>query len=175
MSEEIADLYKALDKAIGGFEARMSDASVKAIEREKLAVEAKMLDRATAFEVQLSTLTRQIEELRKAGQGTAPPRPNPPTTQRPTAPPPRPANPAFPPLPKPLTVGSLAGYVRNLGFEVGNHRPEGGLWVFHDEKTFGAVAKHIENAGVNCSYLANGRKRRAGPQYHLDPLKRLPL
>jgi hypothetical protein len=175
MSDEIADLYKALDKAIGGFETRMSDASVKAIERERAIVEAKMREQAGAFEAQLSALSRQIEALRKAGPGTAPPSPQPQPTQRPTAPQPRPAGTAFPPLPKPLTVGSLATYVRNLGFEVANHRPEGGLWVFQDEKTFGAVAKHIENGGVNCSYLPNGRKRRAGPQYHLDPLKRLPL
>ena len=182
MSNEITDLYKALDKAIGGFETRMSRASIKAIEREKAIVEAQIVDWAEAFNAEITRLTNEIDKLRKAGPGTAPPKKPPPpplpptpTTRRAPLPRPRPASPSFPPLPKPLTVSVLAEYVRNLGFEVGNNRPEGGLWVFADDKAFGDLAKHIESAGVGCDYLPNGRKRRVGPQYHLDPLKRLSL
>ena len=171
MSEEIADLYKALDKAIGGFESRISAAALKSVEREKAVAEEKMQELAADLREQLFALQRHIEEIRKSSPNTAQPKPplrNSPQRGKPSD------VPSFPPLPKPLTVRALAAYVRDRGFEVANNRPDGGLWVFHDEMAFGALAKHLERSGVQINYLPSGRKRRAGPQYHLDPLKRLP-
>lgn len=171
MSDDIADLYKALDKAIGGFESRISAAALKSVEREKAVVEEKMKELAADLREQLSALEREVEAIRKSSPSI--PQPKPPPRNLPQRG--KPSDVAtFPPLPKPLTVKALAAYVRDRGFEVANNRPDGGLWVFHDEKAFGALAKHLERGGVQINYLPTGRKRRAGPQYHLDPLKRLP-
>lgn len=170
MSEEIEDLYKALDQAIGGFEARIIAAALKTVEREKAVAEKKMQEFAAELRDQLSALQRQVEEILKS----SPNAPQPELLLGNVLQPARPSDvPSFPPLPKPLTVRALAAYVRDQGFEVGNNRPDGGLWVFHDQMAFGALAEHLERGGVQINYLPNGRRRRAGPQYHLDALKKL--
>jgi hypothetical protein len=177
MSEkiEVKELYSALDNAIGGFEARMIEAAEKVILREKAVIEAKILEKGTVFEAQLSTLTRQIDDLRKAMPGATPAKPQQPTTLRLAAPLKRPATNPFPPLPRPLTVGSLAEYVSRQGFKVANNRSlDGGLWVYQDQISFGALAKYIEDSGINVKYYHNGRRKRPGPQYLLDVPKLLP-
>jgi hypothetical protein len=150
MTEENEDRINALDTAIAGFGDRAIAHARRASEKEIAALEPRILA--------LEAATSKVTAGRAPNSSTPPP-----------------SSSSLPPLPRALTVSALENYVRALGFDVANNRPtDGGLWVFHDAAAFGNVAKYLEKAGVGISYLPEGRKRRAGPQYHLDPLKRLP-
>jgi hypothetical protein len=164
MSEKTAELYKAVDEAISGFRMRVLKHARDTINQEN------------------STLGTRIDKLERSlsAARTVVPAPDGPKAARPTSPTGRPAMPSapskFPPLPIPLSVRSLAKYVESLGFEVTNNREmDGGLWVFKDKADFGHVAQRLEVSGVRCRYYPDGRRRSPGPQYELDPLKRLPL
>lgn len=159
MNREIADLYKALDEAIHGLESRVIAAAGNVIKKEKAEIESGL----RKIEADLKALKPDYSQ----GSG-GPPRPEP---RIPPPPPPR--TKSFPSLPTPLTVKALADYVSAQGFIVANYRPDGGLWVCHDDKSFQALAEHIKRGGVQYKYYPNGRKRQPGPQYELDPAKRL--
>jgi hypothetical protein len=80
----------------------------------------------------------------------------------------------FPALPMPVTIAELIGYLARLGVEVENNRPlGGGLWVYRGRAGFGALAEHLQKSGVDVKYYPEGRKKRAGEQYEIDPGKRL--
>jgi hypothetical protein len=65
-------------------------------------------------------------------------------------------------------------YLAELLAEVDNNRPSGGgLWVYRTKDEFGALAEHLQKSGADEKYYPEGRKRRAGEPYELDPGKRL--
>ena len=87
---------------------------------------------------------------------------------RPIPPPPYPALPAL------MDIKGILEYLANLGVQADNNRGSGGgIWVYRTKKEFGALAEHLQKSGVDVKYYPEGRKKRAGEQYEIDPGKRL--
>lgn len=82
---------------------------------------------------------------------------------------------ALPPLPPRLSIASLQHYLAGLGFHVVNNRQNGGgVWLFYGQDEFGKVADHLMSHGIGVQRYPNGRRRRVGDQYEIDPYKVLP-
>lgn len=81
----------------------------------------------------------------------------------------------LPPLPAKRTLATLKEYLRGLGFTLVSYRTSGGgAWVFNNQEEFGHVAEHLKKNGIGVSRYPQGRKRRAGDHFEIDPSKVLP-
>jgi hypothetical protein len=81
----------------------------------------------------------------------------------------------LPPLPARLSIASLQQYLDGLGFQLVDHRYDGGgIWVYHGQEDFGHVAEHLKKHGIGVQRYRHGRRRRSGDQYAIDPYKVLP-
>jgi len=87
---------------------------------------------------------------------------------RPIPPPPYLALPAF------MDIKGILEYLAELCVQVDNNRASGGgIWVYRTKKEFGTLAEHLQKSGVDVKYYPEGRKKRAGEQYEIDPGKKL--
>ena len=83
-------------------------------------------------------------------------------------------NPDSPSLPQPLTLSRLENFLRGLNFKVINNRHcQGGFWVLHTKEEFRDIEKILDENNVTYRYYPQGRSRKAGPQYEIDPYRRL--
>jgi len=78
-------------------------------------------------------------------------------------------------VPKQLSIKLLSKYLSEYGFYLDNKRPEGGAWVYSSKDQFEEMADHLRKHDIGVKYYPEGRKRKSGPQYEIDSLKRLPL
>lgn len=159
--------------------AALADLEAQAVTRarELASTETKaMLGRIAAIEASLSaakppreTSTKDTAKPGTQVQGTLLP------PERPDETPVRPTKKALPPLPTRLSIASLQKYLAGLDFQVVDNRHNGGgVWVFHGEAEFGHVAEHLKKHGIGVQRYPNGRRRRPGDQYAIDPYKVLP-
>ena len=75
-------------------------------------------------------------------------------------------------LNRPTTLAGLIIFLNKHGIKPDNKRPlGGGLWVYKDRKEFSQVEEHLKNIGIGVKYYPNGRTRKPGPQFEIDPGK----
>ena len=73
---------------------------------------------------------------------------------------------------RPTTLAGLIIFLNKYGIKSDNKRPlGGGLWVYKDRKEFSQVEEHLKNIGIGVKYYPNGRTRKPGPQFEIDPGK----
>lgn len=145
---------------------------LKGIAADRSAASESLLTRATSAEAELAVLKSQLA-MRKLGEVTnEAPHPTPKSRPRSSR-----GRTGFrlTGIPENPNLHDVIQFLMRQGFEVDNKRPQGGgLWVYSDKADFAKAASALKAAGIGVRFHPEGRKRRPGPQYEIDPFKVLP-